>query len=300
MVSQLGWCDKLKRLDLGGSSSMDIGRAVAASKSLTEFYLYDCEIPRKVYKDTVQQLQKHTGLEKLHLNRTKGIPTELGDVVFRMGSLKQFFAKGCCMSGVSAGSVLTGLANCHDLKDLRLVGNFLTDYLGKLFPSGDTSGPGFQHLNRLWLNKTSLSQDDLQALSHSLRCNKLPQLMYLDLSLSKLTGSLRSLFFGTGHPGFPFLRVLALVETELSRDVLMSLKEAVNQNRMPQLRYLRVGKNDLSTAETEVRNLVKACTATYDKLEIMIQFYQNKLLEVFIHEMKAICEGTVVCIVTPY
>ena len=220
----------------------------------------------------------------------------LGDVVSRMSNLKEFYAKLCYIEQDVTESVLVGLANCKNLQDLRLVGNELTDCLGKLFPETDMSEPSFPHLNRLWLNKTKLSQNDLQVISHSLRCNKLPQLMYLDLSLNKLTGSLRSLLCATDHSGFLNLRNLHLMDTELNKDDLVGIGEAVNQDWMPQLRRLYLDKNDLSAAETEVNNLVNVCTMKYKKLNLMIHFYQNKLPETFINEMKAICKGTTVWI----
>ena len=133
IVAQLQQCDKLQRLDLGDSKSMDIGKAVAAPTSLRELFLYDCEIQPEVYKEIVQSLQKHTGLEKLRLNRTRGIPVELGYVVSGMNFLKEFFVKECNMEKPVAESVLTGLAYCHELRELRLVSNNLSNCLGKLF-----------------------------------------------------------------------------------------------------------------------------------------------------------------------
>ena len=296
MVSQLGQCDKLKRLDLGGSSSMDIGRAVAASTSLMEFYLYECKIQKEVYKDIVQQLGKHTGLEKLRLNYTTGIPVELGNVLSGLGCLKEFYAKECNMATASAESVLTGLANCHYLQDLRLVGNNLTNCLRKLFTDSNGSGLEFKYLSRLWIDKTNLSQDDLQVLSCSLHSNILPQLVDLDLSFNKLTGTLRSLLCGPNHPGFPNLEFLGLIRTGLNEDDLVSIHKLVDQNRVPQLRRLCLNKNDqLSTMMPKVKNIIEVCTMKYEKLKLVIQLPHCP----FINEMKAICEGMVVCITTP-
>ena len=84
IVTQLQQCDKLQRLDLGDSESVDTGKVVGAPTSLRELFLYDCEIQPEVYKEIMQSLQKHTRLEKLCLNGTPGVPEELGDVVSRM------------------------------------------------------------------------------------------------------------------------------------------------------------------------------------------------------------------------
>ena len=292
MVSQLGQCDKLQKLDLGGSFSMDIAKAIAASTSLKEFYLYECKIPHEVFKDIVQQLQKHTGLEKLRLNYTKGIPRELGNVLFKLVCLKEFYAKECKMSAVSVGSVLTGLANCHDLQDLRLVGNNLTNCLRNLFPVNSGSGLEFKYLRRLLINETNLSRDDLQVLARSFHCNRLPQLVDLDLSGNELTGTLRSLLCGPNHPGFPNLRFLVLKRTRLNEDDLVSVHEVVYQKRMPQLRSLCLEENNLSKMMSEVKNIIEVCTMIYEKLKLVIRLPPVS----YVNQMKAICKGTVVCI----
>ena len=296
IVAQLRQCEKLQRLDLGESKSVDIGKAVAAPTSLRELFLYDCEIKPEVYKEIMQSLWKHTGLEKLRLNRSRGIPVELGYVVSGMNSLKEIYVKECKMEKPVAESVLTGLANCHELRELRLVGNNLSNCLGKLFPSGHDH-PGFPHLNLLFLSKTYLSQEDLLILSCFAGKNKLPQLRKLDLSFSEVTGSLKCLLGGTGHPGFPYLQQFSLVKTELSQEDLISLGEAVNQNRMPQLRKLRLDNNDLSTMESEVENLVESCTKRYEKLNFVIQLSFTNLPGTFILKLHDICSGTVVRII---
>ena len=202
VVRKLQDCDKLQRLYLGGFQPLNIDKAITTSTSLCELYLYKCKIQPEVYQDIIWQLSDFTVLEKLHFNYKQGIPMGLGDVVSRMGNLNEFYVKLCYIEQDVTESVLAGLANCKNLQDLCLVGNELTDCLGKLFPETNMSEPSFPHLNRLWLNKTKLSQDDLQVLSRSLCCNKLPQLMYLDMSLNKLTGSLQSLLCATYHSGF--------------------------------------------------------------------------------------------------
>ena len=215
MVAQLDQCDKLQTLDLGKSKSMDIGKAVGAPFSLKELFLYDCEIPGEVYREIIQHLRKHSELEKIHLNGTKHIPEELGGIIPGMNSLKQFYANECYMGIKSVESVLTGLSKCHNLQDLQLIGNTLSNHLEKLFPNSNVAG--FPYLNQLKINKTKLKKADIQVLSRAVYHNKLPQLSHLDLSLNQLTGILRSLLTGTGHPGFPCLRFISLKSTKLSR-----------------------------------------------------------------------------------
>ena len=159
--------------------------------------------------------------------------------------------------------------------------------------------PGFPHLNLLFLQKTYLSQEDLLALSCFAGKNKLPQLRKLDLSLSDVTGSLKCLLGGTGHPGFPCLQQLVLMETGLNQDDLISLCEAVNQNWMPQLRQLFLDCNDLSSMESEVENLVEICTKRYEKLNLVIQLSFTNLPGTFTSRIHDICSGTVVRMAKP-
>ena len=295
IVAQLRQCEKLQRLDLGDCKSVEIGKAVAAPTFLRELFLYDCEIKPNVYKEIVQSLQKHNGLEKLRLNHSRGIPAELGYVVSGMNSLKEIYVKECKMGKPVVESVLTGLANCHELQEIQLAVNNLSNCLSKLFPSGHDH-PGFPHLNLLFLSKTNLSQEDLLALSCFAGKNKLPQLRKLDLSFSELTGSLKCLL---GHPGFPHLQQLVLMKTGLNQEDLTSLCESVNQNWMPELRKLLLDHNDLSTMESQMENLIESCTKRYEKLNLVIQLSFTKLPTTFTSKMRDICSGTVVHILKP-
>ena len=56
VVTKLQDCDKLQRLDPGGSQSLNIDKAITASTSLRELYLYECKIQPEVYQDIIWQL----------------------------------------------------------------------------------------------------------------------------------------------------------------------------------------------------------------------------------------------------
>ena len=255
IVSQLQHCDNLQRLDLSECHSVDIGKAIAASKSLSDVRLYDSVLSTEDYKNVANELCKHKEMKWLHLNRTKGVPVEMADAVPGMKSLQEFRAKDCKMNTVVAGKILKSLKNCHELEELRLGMNALTDCIMHLFPPLQNH-PGFSLLKSLWINGTFLGKMDAKALSDALRANKLPRLEHLDLSFNpEIADILGCLLNGTDHPGLPCLMYLDLMRIHLTGTDLKNIAEAVEQSRMPKLRRLNLEINDLSKREHQVRNI---------------------------------------------
>ena len=111
MVTQLQQCNKLQRLDLSESKSEDIGSAVAASKSLVDLFLYNCEIPSEVYSEIAEELTKpeHAGLQRIHLNKSKGIKANMGTALAGMTHLKEFYAQNCRMSPANQQGIIEGV-----------------------------------------------------------------------------------------------------------------------------------------------------------------------------------------------
>ena len=244
LVSQLQDCNNLKRLDLSECQSVDIGKAIAASQSLSDVYLYDSVLSLDAYKDVANKLQKHKKIKQLHLNRTKGVPVEIADAVAEMKSLQVFRAKGCTITK-AAVPLLKSLSNCCELQELRLGMNRLTGCITHLFPPHQ-SHPGLPSLKFLWINGTHLSRKDVEALSDTLRANKLPRLEHLDLSYnSEMADTLGDLLNDTDHPGFPLLIYLDLININITGKDLLSIAQAVEQGRFPKLRKLNLGRNNL-------------------------------------------------------
>ena len=191
-----------------------------------------------------EELTKQFGLQRLHLNKSKGVPANTGTALAGMKSLKEFYAQNCRMSAETSMEVLNGLANCRELEDLRLAVNSLTGCMQLLFSPNEESR--FPALKRLWLNGTWLNEGDVEVLSDALRSKKPPHLNHLDLSY-KLTGIVNRLLDGSNHPGFPSLVNLSLSHTNLANQDLQSITEAVRQGRIPLLEKLDLNKNDFSS-----------------------------------------------------
>ena len=81
---------------------MDIGKAIAVSKSLSDVRLYDSVLSTEDYKYVAKELRKHKEMKRLHLNRTIGVPVEMADAITGMKSLQVFRAKDCKMNTVVA------------------------------------------------------------------------------------------------------------------------------------------------------------------------------------------------------
>ena len=296
IVSQLQRCDNLQRLDLSECHLLDIGKVIAASKSLSDVRLYDSALSTEDYKNVAKELHKHKKMKRLHLNGTKGVPVEMADAVTGMKSLQVFRAKDCKMKTVVAKHILKSLTNCRELEELRLGMNPLTDCIMHLFPPLQNH-PGFSLLKSLWINGTYLSRKDVEALSDALRANKLPQLEHLDLSYNfEIADTLGGLLNGTDHHGFPCLMYLDLINTNLTSNDLINIAEAVTQRRLPKLRRLHLGKNNLNTLrrEHQVRRLVQSCINRYEKLDVIVNVFETDLSDIFVSELQSICDGSVV------
>ena len=298
LVSQLQHCIKLKRLDLSECQSVDIGKAIAASQSLSDVYLYDCVLSAEAYRYVANKLQKHKKMKQLHLNRTKGVPVEMANAVAEMKLLQVFRAKECAINKAAVVPLLESLSNCHELQEIRLGKNRLTGCMTHLFPPGQ-SHPGLPLLKSLWINGTYLSKKDVVALSDTLMANKLPQLQHLDLSYNfEISDTLVDLLNGTNHPGFPLLIYLDILNVNLTGRDLLSIAQAVEQGRLPKLRRLNLGRNNLLEKEDQVRILVQSCIRSYVKLEVIVHVFDTKLSETFVTELKSLCEDSVVRVTT--
>ena len=157
LVTQLQDCNNLKRLDLSECQSVDIGKAIAASQSLSDVYLYDSVLSLDAYRDVANKLKKHKKIKQLHLNRTKGVPVEMANAVAEMKSLQVFLAKECAINKTAVAPLLKSLSNCRELQELRLGMNRLTGCIRHLFPPRQ-SHPGLSSLKSLWINGTYLSK----------------------------------------------------------------------------------------------------------------------------------------------
>ena len=294
LVSQLQYCDNLKRLDLSECQSVDIGKAIAASKSLSDVYLYDSVLSPEAFRYVAYELCKHKHIKQLHLVRTKGVPVEMAHALSGMKSLQVLHARRCNINISVAEQILKSLTNCRELEELQLGVNHLTGCITHLFPLHQ-SHSGYSSLKSLSIYAAHLNQQDVNAICDAVGANKLPRLEHLNLSFnSDIAHTLGSLLNGTNHPGFPFLMYFDLMRTRLTDRDLLSIAEAVEQGRLPKLRRLNLGRNELSRMEHQIRILVEKCVSNYKKLEVTVQVFNTKLSETFLHKLQSICQDSVV------
>ncbi len=106
--------------------------------------------------------------------------------------------------------------------------------------------PKVPSVKKLHLSDLDLSWAEVQSLSHAIKAGRLPQLKVLVLWNNILTGWLKDLFVGPNHPGFPRLEMLGLEGTHLNSEDVESLSEAVRAGKLPELKELALGKNNLT------------------------------------------------------
>ena len=186
---------------------------------------------------------------------------------------------------------MSALAKCDRIEDLRLSNNILSGCLQILFQSSR-----FTSLKILRINKTNLKEVDIRALCSAIWSKKMPMLEQLDVSHNKMTKNLKALLCGVEHPGFPCLVRLGLINTQLCKDDLMSISKAVDENKLPSLRHLLLGKNDLPKMKAELKKTVERCINRYTKLQVVLNLFKTGLPDAFLNQMRAMCEETVICI----
>ena len=195
------------------------------------------------------------------------------------------------MAKRTSRSFLSSLAKCDGIEDLRLSNNILSGCLPILLQSSR-----FTSLKVLWINNTQLKQEDINALSSAIRSKRMPKLEHLDVSYNKMAKNLKVLLCGDDHPGFPCLARLGLINVQLCKDDLVSISKAVDENKLPSLRHLLLGKNDLPKMKIELKKTVESCIKRYTKLQVVLHFFKTGLPDDFIIRMRVMCEETVICI----
>ena len=138
-----------------------------------------------------------------------------------------------------ASSMQSG--NFPQIKHMILSGNTLTDCLGELFKAD------YPNLEYLWLDNTSLSNNDIKSLSEAVQHGTLPKLNQLDLSNNILANYIHTVLG-------PSLEDLQLNTTELTKDDIKSLCTAVRQGRLPKLKRLDVSGNILTNCLDTLMN----------------------------------------------
>ena len=150
----------------------------------------------------------------------------------------------------------------------------------------------FPSLEYLYLSNTELSKANIKSLSTAVHEGRMPKLEGLRISDNILTGCMEDLF-GDNHK-FPKLEFLDLYNTQLNRDDLKCLTEALaSPNRLP--RHISLQKNNLGSMEEEVENLIQAVLVTaevYLSLDQSLFLYDNNLSEGFCQRMKSLCQNT--------
>ena len=161
-------------------------------------------------------------LPKLH--NIKLLPMNLTDYLdgFLMAAHHPIFPfrksvtlKNCNLSANTIRSICTSVndGKLSNLKEVDLSDNKLTNCMSGLFSSFDS--PRFPWLRRLCLSNCELSGDDVMGIFNA--GTKLAKLQELDLSNNSLTDLIERLLSGTDPPVFFNLKILRLMNSQLSK-----------------------------------------------------------------------------------
>ncbi len=158
----------------------------------------------------------------------------------------------------------------------------------------------FKHapsVERLYLSDVQLSKSDIQSLTKTIRAGKLPQLVWLNLSINNLSGMEREVealfaacdvyceerlclwLSGTAlseefiqrckvkyrNVQIPFAETLDFFNVQLSKADLQSITRAIKAGKLPQLLGSNLSFSNLSQMEREVKALIAAYDAHCEK-----------------------------------
>ena len=213
------------------------------SENLSSLEIGASLISTQVFKHIYSELHGCSNVENMKLCDTKTLHVELGEALKTMTSMKEVNMSRCNMTSEVSRSVMSGLSHCHNLIQLNLTRNTLTDCLVNLFKGNNI---GFPVLKSLQLRATQLTGADLATVSDAVRCGKLPQLGILDLGVNELRGCIGDLLGGSDHPAFTTLQRLGLRNTQIKKSDVKSLSEATRHGKLPQLKELYLSENNLS------------------------------------------------------
>ena len=252
-----------------------------------------CKIPGLVSEHIIRQLPTCDKLKVINFNSSPCMASSLGNIdLIEFTSLKKLNLQRCHMTPQVADQLAQILPQCCNLMYLYLGYNKTAGLLEKLF--GQHGVSKFLFVQRLNLQKTSLSKADLSSLSQAVSGGGLPKLQTLMLSDNVLANCLADLLGSNVYPIFANLEHLDLYRTSLNRDDLLRLSAAVKHCQFPKLNCLDLAENNLDFMEDAVTDLIKNCIEKYEKkprldLSLGVSYKVNK-------RMKSLCGQTnVVC-----
>ena len=262
-------CD---RLDKGIERTLKIGR------NMGSFLVCNSYLSDSVFEHISQQLHGCDQLEHLTLvSINPPIPQKFGDAISTMMSLKNADISCIQMTQVSRRSLLNDLSTCRNLKSLSLCEVELTDNVHILFAGRNHAG--FHSLEAVNLRNAKLSRCDLLVITDAVDCNKLPQLQGLYLADNMLSERVEILtsIGGEKYVLYPVLEVLHLENTNLQPCDIKQLSQALCKRKIPKLKNLNLGGNDLTNTITDLfGDVVHPAYSSLEELHLPCTGLQQK------------------------
>ena len=219
------------------------------------------EISRSIYK-TIHSRERETRLEDLSLSDCKLPPHLCGPLLKVLSDHKNII-------NLDLSGNMLGIDGCHLVNTIKTWGK----------------EPSLQELD---LTDCSLPVEVCGPLLSALgKCKKLTELW---LPGNVLTGCLQY-FSADPSSKLPSLKELFLSYTKLNRWDLLHLTQMIRTEKMPQLRELDLGANNLNTMEEPLCELVHALVY-HHKRELRLNLYFNNLSNECKERVKVLCQNS--------
>ena len=248
LATALKYFDKLRSLNLSrnplGHGLSELAKHLHNVPHLERLYLNDTQMGEEEVTDLAHSLKNVTQLSELDLSDNplgQGI-SELAKHLHFVPHLKRLHLADTQMGKEEVTVLAHSLKNVTQLSLLLLIKNPLCQGISELAKHLHN----LPHLEELYLGGTQMGEEEVTALARSLK--KVTQLSDIELSNNPLGHGISEL--AKHLHSVPHLKSLHLDDTQMGEEEVTALAHVLVY--VPELRFLRLGKNPLGRGVTEL------------------------------------------------
>ena len=248
LATALKYFDKLRSLNLSrnplGHGLSELAKHLHNVPHLERLYLNDTQMGEEEVTDLAHSLKNVTQLSELDLSDNplgQGI-SELAKHLHFVPHLKRLHLADTQMGKEEVTALAHSLKNVTQLSLLLLIKNPLCHGISELAKHLHN----LPHLEELYLGGTQMGEEEVTALARSLK--KVTQLSDIELSNNPLGHGISEL--AKHLHSVPHLKSLHLDDTQMGEEEVTALAHVLVY--VPELRFLRLGKNPLGRGVTEL------------------------------------------------
>ena len=305
ILKSLASCQHIIHLDLSGSHVGSSGKYLAEAiknwgyaPSLQRLGLTNCSIPGESCAEIFKSFTicQHITYLDLAGNHVGASGKYLAEAIKNWGdapSLQLLYLENCSIPEESCTEILRNLNNCQNLKYLNLSGNHV-GASAKYLEEAIRKWGNAPSLVELQLENCSIPEESCYELLKSLTTCQ--HVTHLNLSGNYIGTSGKYFAEAINNWGdVQSLEYLNLENCSIPKaewcEILQSLINLIEHQRLPKLRQLVLSENQLHVIEDEVGKLLNTCL-TKHQAELILFLDNNGFSTQFVDHWKEICAGS--------